>query len=117
MAIIYHTTTAEEWSAAQAAGRYTAAAQESDGFLHCSTPEQIVATANRYYHGRHGLLLLGIDTAQVEAEVRVENLSGGSELYPHIYGALNLNAVVAALPFEPDADGTFRRLPENAPRE
>jgi uncharacterized protein (DUF952 family) len=117
MSTLYHTTTAETWAAAQAAGVYTAASLASEGFIHCSLPSQMVATANRYYHGQHGLLLLAIDSDQVTAEIRVENLGGGSELFPHIYGPLNLDAVSALLPFEPDPDGTFRRLPENAPTE
>ncbi len=117
MSIIYHFTTAETWAAAQAAGRYTADSLASEGFIHCSTPAQIVGTANRYYHGQHGRLLLAIDPARVDVEIRMENTSGGSELFPHIYGELNLSAVTALLHFEPDADGTFRSLPANAPTE
>ena len=111
MSTIYHITSVEGWAAAQAAGHYAAASLTREGFMHCSTPAQIVATCNRHYPGKRGLLLLAIDPARVEAEIRMENTSGGSEIFPHIYGVLNLNAVTARLPFEPDADGTFRSLP------
>ncbi len=117
MSILYHITTAEAWAAAQAAGRYLNPSLETEGFIHCSSPTQIVATANRYYAGRTDLLLLAIDPARVQAEIRVENLVGGSELFPHIYGPLNLNAVQAQFPFAPEADGTFRCLPAHAPTE
>lgn len=117
MTTLFHITTAAAWTAAQAAGHYTHPSLASEGFIHCSTPAQIVATANRFYSGQRGLLLLAIESAKVQAEVRVENLTGGSELFPHIYGVLNLDAVGARLLFEPDADGTFRRLPAHAPTE
>ncbi len=113
MAIIYHMTNAAAWASAQARGSYTADSLASEGFIHCSKPDQIVATANRFYAGQRGLLLLAIDPSRVAAEIHIENLTGGSELYPHIYGPLNLNAVVAALPFEPDLDGRFTYPPAN----
>jgi uncharacterized protein (DUF952 family) len=115
MAIIFHITTADAWQAAQAQASYTADSLASEGFIHCSKLEQIVATANHYYAGQRGHLLLAIAPGRVAAEVRFENTSGGTELFPHIYGPLNLDAVMAALPFEPDADGQFYRLPENTP--
>jgi uncharacterized protein (DUF952 family) len=115
MAIIYHLTASDHWAAALALGSYTADSLTSEGFIHCSKAEQMVHTANHYYSGQHGLFLLAIDPARVAAEIRFENLSGGSELFPHIYGPLNLEAVRAVLPFEPEADGRFTHLPANAP--
>jgi uncharacterized protein (DUF952 family) len=115
MAIIYHISNLSAWAEAQAQGSYLADSLASEGFIHCSTPAQIVATANRYYAGQRGLLLLAIAPAQVKSEVRYENLVGGSDLFPHIYGPLNLDAVTAVLPFEPDPDGAFTHLPQNAP--
>lgn len=117
MATLYHITTSETWQAAVGQGIYTSASLESEGYIHCSTPKQIVATANRYYAGRRDLHLLAIDPQRLSAQVRYENLIGGSELFPHIYGPLNLDAVTAVYPFPPDPDGTFTRLPENAPTE
>ncbi len=65
----------------------------------------MVEVANRYYAGRQGLVLLTIDPAAVGAEIRYENLDGGDEAFPHIYGALPLEAVAEVRPFEPDAQG------------
>ncbi len=115
MAIIYHISHPAASAEAQAQGSYTADSLASEGFIHCSTPAQIVDTANRYYPGQRGLLLRAIDSPRVTAEVRYENTTGGRELYPHIYGPLNLDAVTAALPFEPGPDGRFTHLPEGAP--
>ena len=64
-------------------------------------------TANRYYAGQAGLVLLRIDSDRLNAEVRYENLEGGESLFPHIYGALNLSAVSGAVDFPPGADGRF----------
>ena len=115
MAIIFHITHPADWEHARQQGQYTSGSLTSEGFIHCSKPDQILNTANRFYAGQKGLLLLAIAPARVEAEIRFENLEGGKELFPHIYGPLNLDAVTAVLPFEPDADGGFTRLPEHAP--
>ena len=115
MATIYHITTPETWQAGLAQGKYSSPSLDGEGFIHCSTAQQIVATANRYYHGKRGLILLALDPQRLTAELRYENLIGGSELFPHLYGPLNPDAVKAAIPFEPDPDGNFTRLPENAP--
>jgi uncharacterized protein (DUF952 family) len=114
MAIIYHITSASNWAAARRQGSYAADTLASQGFIHCSKPSQIITVANRYYAGQRGLVLLAIAPAQVEAEIRFENLEGGSELFPHIYGPLNLDAVTMVLPFEPGSDGAFS-LPDYAP--
>lgn len=104
---IYHITTQTDWQEAQRGGEYRADTLASQGFIHCSTREQILPVAKRFYSGRHDLLLLSIDTEMVSAPVRYENLEGDAALFPHIYGALNLDAVVKAAGFPPGSDGTF----------
>jgi uncharacterized protein (DUF952 family) len=107
MSIIYHITRRADWQAALAAHAYTADSLASEGFIHCSTAQQVLATANRIFSGRRDLLLLSVDTARVKAEIRHENLEGGAELFPHIYGVLPIDAIVAVHDFPPAADGTF----------
>lgn len=104
---LLHITHKEDWLKALAEGSYRADSLASQGFIHCSTPAQVAATANRFYHGQHGLVLLGIDSRLVQAEVRWENLEGGNDVFPHIYGLLNLEGVVKVSEFEPDQDGNF----------
>ena len=83
----------------------------AEGFIHCSTPEQVVKVANHYYQGQTGLVLLCIDESKLQAELRFEAPDGpaieGENRFPHIYGPLNTNAVTDVLDFEPGADGTF----------
>ena len=109
MSAIYHIATRADWAAAQAAGAYTAVSLVSEGFIHCSTAEQVIATANRIFRGQRDLVLLCVDSARVAAEIRYENLEGGTQLFPHIYGALDVDAVVAVHDFPPSADGSFAR--------
>ena len=109
--MIYHITPENNWHTAQQEGAYRADSLASEGFIHCSTARQVQRTANRFYRGKPGLLLLCINDQLVRSKIRYENLEGGSDLFPHIYGPLNLDAVAQALPFQPQADGTFI-LPE-----
>ena len=104
---IFHITRSEDWKNALEEGAYQADSLASQGFIHCSTRTQVTAVANRYYRGQRGLVLLEIASARVQAEIRWENLEGGAELFPHIYGPLNLEAVEKVIDFEPGEQGTF----------
>ena len=105
--LIYHITTSKDWKAALAAGSYRAGSLEQEGFIHASTRSQVLKTAARFYSGQMGLLLLFIATKRVSADIVYENSEGGSELFPHIYGPLNLDAVNGVAVFESLPDGTF----------
>jgi uncharacterized protein (DUF952 family) len=104
---LYHITTAAEANAARQRGEYRPAAFDREGFIHCSYDRQVVATANRIFRGRDDLVLLEIDPRQLTCRVVDENLEGGNELYPHIYGPLAMQAVSAVHPFPPETGGTF----------
>jgi len=105
--VIFHITTAQAWEGARASGAYTADSLATEGFIHCSEADQYVWVANQRFMGRQDLVLLHIEESRLLAPVRRENLEGGDRLFPHIYGALNLDAVVHVAPFRPSADGTF----------
>ncbi len=62
---------------------------------------------NARFQGTSHIVLLEIDPAKVKAEIRYENLEGGQELFPHLYGPLNREAVVAAHPVVADSSGVF----------
>jgi len=69
--------------------------------------------ANSFYAGEHGLVLLAIDPAHLTSELRWEpGTDLPTELFPHIYGPLNVDAVVSVLSLEPGMDGKFQ-LPES----
>jgi uncharacterized protein (DUF952 family) len=114
MSLIYHITTRAEWQQAQQAGEYTAPSLASQGFIHCSTLHQITRVANAIYRGQSELVILCIETGNLTAELRVEppdtNIHAdhkANELFPHIYGALNLDAVTGVVAFPSNEDGTF----------
>jgi uncharacterized protein (DUF952 family) len=110
MQLIAHISDRQAWQAAQKQAEYRGDTLDTEGFIHCSKQEQVLQTANRYYAGRQDLLLLWIDPQRVKAEICWE--ASGDQVFPHIYGPLNLDAVVAAFDFHPDGDGQFRKLPQ-----
>ncbi|HSV85309.1 MAG TPA: DUF952 domain-containing protein, partial [Levilinea sp.] len=97
---------------AQNQGSYQADSLTEEGFIHCSTRSQLLTVVNAFFSGRQGLALLAIDVDKLAPALVWENLEGGRELYPHLYGPLNLDAVLQVLPFQPEPDGRFS-LPKN----
>jgi uncharacterized protein (DUF952 family) len=116
MKTILHITIKSAWEAAKRKGAYEVPSLSSEGFIHCSTARQTVETANAYFRGAKDLVLLVIDESAASSEVRYEPPAGPhsspDDLFPHLYGPLNLDAVVKVVDFPPNADGTFK-LPES----
>jgi len=113
MALIYHIIPRDKWVQAHNDGIYDVP-DDTVGYIHFSTAEQVVRVANNFYAGRTDLLLLVVDTDRLKAELRYEppdEMPDSDERFPHLYGSLNLNAVVRTVPFPPDADGTWSALP------
>ena len=104
--MIFHITTHKAWQQALKEGVYQADNLETEGFIHCSTADQVIATANRFYHGQPDLVLLVIDPEKLEAELLYEESEPG-EFFPHLYGQLNLDAVTRTIDFPPDHEGSF----------
>lgn len=104
--MLFHIIEQSAWHSAQAAGSYQPPSLKAEGFIHLSKEEQVEETANRFYQGRLGLVLLGIEPERLRASLRYDDVPGHGT-FPHIYGPLNLDAVVQVLPFEPSPDGTF----------
>jgi uncharacterized protein (DUF952 family) len=116
MPLIYHITSRVDWEAAIKSGDYRPASLESEGFIHCSTDVQAAPVANAFYNGQAGLVLLVIETEKLSAPLRWEApahpdpAKASAELrgdFPHIYGALNLDAVVEVRDFSPNENGIF----------
>jgi uncharacterized protein (DUF952 family) len=111
--MIYHITSLKGWREAQQRGEYWADSLETEGFVHCSTSTQVLPVANKYFQGQRGLFLLVIDPALLSPELKWEPPSGGTpppgvpagEMFPHIYGPVNLNAIVKFLDLKPSPDG------------
>jgi uncharacterized protein (DUF952 family) len=105
--IILHITTETAWQTAVAAGVYRADSLESEGFIHCSTVEQVLMPANQMFAGQNDLILLVIDPAKLTANLVYEDCYESGHQFPHIYGPLNLEAITRFVQFPPSPDGTF----------
>jgi uncharacterized protein (DUF952 family) len=105
MSKIWHITKREQWEQSQLSQVYFSESFDSEGFIHCSTSEQVLPVANFLFRGQQGLVILGIDSSKVEAEIRYEEVAGQD--FPHIYGGLNTTAVVEVSDFAPSVDGLF----------
>lgn len=103
--MILHITKREQWEQAKQSGIYRGDTLVTEGFIHCSTTQQIIRTANRFFENQKGLVLLCIEPAQVQAEIKYEAVD--NDLFPHIYGVLNVDAVTQVLEFEPGENGKF----------
>jgi uncharacterized protein (DUF952 family) len=116
---IYHIAAAADWDQARQDGRYTTSTRgrtlAEEGFIHTSTAAQVALVANAFYQGAPDLILLVIDPSLVAEEIRYEHVPGQAQPYPHIYGPLNVDAVVQTRPFPPDPDGHFSFQAPNDP--
>jgi len=106
---IVHICDRRAWLSAQESKIYRSESLEIDGFIHASRPDQVLHVADRFYRGKAGLVLLWIDTRKLSSPVRWEAVEG--ESFPHIYGPINLEAVLTATDLTPSEDGTFSSLP------
>ncbi len=110
--MIVHIARSEDWAQAQTERRYAPPDLERDGFIHMSEPEHVAMPANALYSDQSGLLLLWIDPDRLEAEVKYEPPAPGAPLlFPHLYGELNLDAVVGVVQLDPWARGEFTLPP------
>jgi uncharacterized protein (DUF952 family) len=94
--IILHITDKKTWAEAQLAGIYRGDSLEKEGFIHCCQLAQADQVLEKWFPDATDLMILKVETDALEAKLVYENLEGGAELFPHIYGPLNLNAVVNA---------------------
>jgi uncharacterized protein (DUF952 family) len=102
---IYKIVSTDLWQAAEKAGRFDGAGIDlADGYIHFSTAGQARRTAELYFGGQVGLLLVAVDGASLGDALRYEPSRGG-ELFPHLYGSLPLTAVLSARPLPLDSDG------------
>jgi uncharacterized protein (DUF952 family) len=102
---IYKICDLGEWQAAERAGLFGGAAVDvCDGFIHFSTAAQVRATAEKYFASLPNLVLVAIDANALGSTLKWEPARGG-DLFPHLYGALPLAAVLWVRPLPCGADG------------
>ena len=106
MSTIYKICSASAWREAERQGVYRGSADDlSDGFIHFSTAQQLEATVARHFAGQTGLFLIAIETDALGEELRWERGRDGA-LFPHLYGELDLAAVVSIMDLPMRSDGT-----------
>ncbi len=107
---IYHITTTDQWQKALEQGQYVSETFDEEGFIHFSLESQVLDTANRYYSGTLGLVLLKVNTSKLAAVLKYETSTSGEE-FPHLYGPLNLDSVDEVFEFSASQNGEFLMLP------
>ncbi|MGA9493659.1 MAG: DUF952 domain-containing protein [Mycobacterium sp.] len=108
--VLVHLCPTDDWSAARISGEVRPESLASVGFIHLSTPEQVHLPANRLFRGREDLVLLHIDPSRLDSPIRWElgvATDPESMLFPHLYGALPVAAVINVTSYRPSADGSF----------
>jgi uncharacterized protein (DUF952 family) len=97
--VIFHVAERTRWEASQAEGRYTASTigreLADEGFIHLSTRDQVAGVLDRFYRGVPDLVLLHVDESRLQAPLVYERVGDAPEPFPHLYGPLDVDAVVA----------------------
>jgi len=108
-------TNSANWIEAQQQGFITAPSLATEGFIHCSTEYQMRDVANKYYRGATDMVLVHIDPTVLTSPLKWEppaHIDGSPSLpneplFPHIYGVINLEAVIRVIDFPSNSDGSF----------
>lgn len=90
---LYHIAERQRWSDGSESGSYNPASMDVDGFIHCSFERQVQRSLDKFFSSQGAVVVLEIDPGLLKSEVRVEPADGDE--FPHIYGAINVDAVVA----------------------
>jgi len=92
--MIYHIVTPEYWAQFEYAPAYKSETLDAETFIHCSTQTQIAGVLERYYSGVDNLFLMQIDETKLTSPLLYEPAPNGTELFPHVYGPINSEAIV-----------------------
>ncbi|MBO0882643.1 MAG: DUF952 domain-containing protein [Mycobacterium sp.] len=105
----YKVLTADQMAALERDGSFAGAPVDlADGYVHLSTADQLTETVDRHFAGQEGLHVAAVDLEMLGPELKWETSRGGA-LFPHIYGPLLFETVIAHGPLQRDAEGKVRR--------
>jgi uncharacterized protein (DUF952 family) len=105
---LYKICTKAAFAEAESKGRFEGSADDvRDGFIHLSAGHQVEGTLATHFRGQRDLVILAVDPDALGANLRWESSRGGT-LFPHLYGPLDLAAVLSAMPLKLAEDGTHR---------
>lgn len=115
--MIYHITTPVEFTLAKQRGHYSAPSLDTEGYIHCSTVEQVIPVANAFYKNESTIILLCIDGTKLTSELKWEppaHIEGHDapedsegQLFPHVYGIINLDAIENYVTVPQDENGYY----------
>jgi len=105
--MILHITTADAWDEAKTAGSFIDPSLEDEGFIHCSTPEQVLIPANERFAGRSNLILLIINPDLLTERLVFEDCYETGLAFPHVYGPINPDSVTDTIEFPCGDNGSF----------
>ena len=108
MTSIYHLTTREAWDEARTNGEYRAESLATEGFIHASTTEQVEASANRFFAQETNLLILELAPEKLTSPLRWEASSHSEHPFPHVYGPINVEALVQIFAWTRGPAGSFQ---------
>ncbi len=104
---LLHIISEGNWVKARQEGVLTDPSLESEGFVHCSYPNQVLTPANALFTGQAELILLIIDPSKLGSPLVVEDSYGSGTEFPHVYGPIEIDAVTGTVPFPANDDGCF----------
>jgi uncharacterized protein (DUF952 family) len=93
--MIYHIVTSQYWAKFKSASEYVSETFETEKFIHCSRKEQIAGVLERFFTGVNDLLLVEIEESKLTSALRYEAVPDSDETFPHIFGPINHEAIVA----------------------
>ena len=111
--MIYHFCPRADWAAAAPTGSYTADSLATQGFIHCSPLDHVHVSATERASGHPDLVVLEIDESRLNSPAVWEQGDPPhptGKLFPHVYGPIPVDAVVAVQDLKPESDGTFAPL-------
>lgn len=103
--VIYFLMTAETLKAAQLSGTFAPESLKTEGFIHASPANQLTRVANKYYAEHEMVFVVACRKSEIQSPIKWEPATGG--LYPHVFGALNMDSVVDAIPVFRSEDRTY----------
>lgn len=106
-AIAYKVLTADQMRSLEADRFEGAPIDLADGYIHLSTRDQLTETVDKHFAGQTDLWVAAIDLEALGQTIRWEESRGGAQ-FPHIYGPMPLETVVAYGPLERDGDDKVR---------
>ncbi len=105
--MLLHIISDDDFSAARASGCIAPSSLHTEGFVHCSYPEQVLTPANERFRGQNNLVLLSLAPARVQPRLLVEDSYGSGVSFPHVYGPIPVGAVEDVIEFPCEPDGSF----------